>query len=166
MGGARGKAYAIDGGIWNAHIKRKAKRRLKQLDQEVAAYPNGGEELVVEGDSGEGEDDGGVGGGLWWSRWLWCGRWWRRVGESGVVDLVVRETGNVLEVLQKRSPKKFFGGDGGGGWLVAGHRFPAQSVRSSNAYALDSPYLLVLNIETSQSRQHDMSESDSYYLSD
>ncbi|GKD42382.1 hypothetical protein Tco_1267027, partial [Tanacetum coccineum] len=44
--------------------------------------------------------------------------------------------------------------------------FPAQSVRSSNADALDSPYLLVLNIETSQSRQHDMSESDSYYLSD
>ncbi|GJZ65175.1 hypothetical protein Tco_0621871 [Tanacetum coccineum] len=44
--------------------------------------------------------------------------------------------------------------------------FPAQSVRSSNAYALDSPYLLVLNTGTSQSRQHDMSESDSYYLSD
>ncbi|GJX02160.1 hypothetical protein Tco_0186073 [Tanacetum coccineum] len=31
--------------------------------------------------------------------------------------------------------------------------FPAQSV-SSNAIALDSPYLLVLIIETSQSRQH------------
>ncbi|GJU80050.1 hypothetical protein Tco_1282415 [Tanacetum coccineum] len=44
--------------------------------------------------------------------------------------------------------------------------FPAQSVRSSNVYALDSPYLLVLNTGTSQSRQHDMSESDSYYLSD
>ncbi|GJX65424.1 hypothetical protein Tco_0299767 [Tanacetum coccineum] len=44
--------------------------------------------------------------------------------------------------------------------------FPTQSVRSSNAYALDSPYLLVLNTRTSQSRQHDMSESDSYYLSD
>ncbi|GJZ84009.1 zinc finger, CCHC-type containing protein [Tanacetum coccineum] len=44
--------------------------------------------------------------------------------------------------------------------------FPAQSVRSSNANALDSPYLLVLNTRTSQSRQHDMSESDSYYLSD
>ncbi|GJW99578.1 retrovirus-related pol polyprotein from transposon TNT 1-94 [Tanacetum coccineum] len=44
--------------------------------------------------------------------------------------------------------------------------FPAQSVRSSNANALDSPYLLVLNTGTSQSRQHDMSESDSYYLSD
>ncbi|GKE01649.1 hypothetical protein Tco_1389632, partial [Tanacetum coccineum] len=43
--------------------------------------------------------------------------------------------------------------------------FPAQSVRSSNADALDSPYLLVLNTGTSQSRQHDMSESDSYYLS-
>ncbi|GKB29720.1 hypothetical protein Tco_0869121 [Tanacetum coccineum] len=37
-------------------------------------------------------------------------------------------------------------------------RFPAQSVRSSNAYALDSPYLLVLITETSQSRQHDKSE--------
>nr|GEY29714.1 hypothetical protein [Tanacetum cinerariifolium] len=44
--------------------------------------------------------------------------------------------------------------------------FPKKSLRSSNAYALDSPYLLVLNTETSQSRQHDMSESDSYYLSD
>ncbi|GJY50377.1 hypothetical protein Tco_0441224 [Tanacetum coccineum] len=44
--------------------------------------------------------------------------------------------------------------------------FPAQSVRSSNAYALDSLYLLVLNTGTSQSRQHDMSESYSYYLYD
>ncbi|GJR04831.1 hypothetical protein Tco_0527815 [Tanacetum coccineum] len=44
--------------------------------------------------------------------------------------------------------------------------FPAQSVRSSNAYALDSPYLLVLNTGASQSRQHGKSESDSYYLSD
>ncbi|GJX76502.1 retrovirus-related pol polyprotein from transposon TNT 1-94 [Tanacetum coccineum] len=44
--------------------------------------------------------------------------------------------------------------------------FPAQSVRSSNADALDSPYLLVLNTGTSQSRQHGKSESDSYYLSD
>ncbi|GJS11042.1 hypothetical protein Tco_0367838 [Tanacetum coccineum] len=33
-------------------------------------------------------------------------------------------------------------------------RFPAQSVGSSNAIALDSPYLLVLITETSQSRQH------------
>nr|GEU77251.1 RNA-directed DNA polymerase, eukaryota [Tanacetum cinerariifolium] len=33
-------------------------------------------------------------------------------------------------------------------------RFPAQSVRSSNAYALDSPYFLVLNTGTSQSKQH------------
>ncbi|GKF70474.1 hypothetical protein Tco_0203531, partial [Tanacetum coccineum] len=32
--------------------------------------------------------------------------------------------------------------------------FPAQSVRSSNADALDSLYLLVLNTETSQSKQH------------
>ncbi|GJX97995.1 hypothetical protein Tco_0355014 [Tanacetum coccineum] len=44
--------------------------------------------------------------------------------------------------------------------------FPAQSVRSSNTDALDLPYLLVLNTGTSQSRQPDMSESDSYYLSD
>ncbi|GJX84584.1 putative reverse transcriptase domain-containing protein, partial [Tanacetum coccineum] len=39
--------------------------------------------------------------------------------------------------------------------------FPAQSVRSSNADALDLPYLLVLNTRTSQSRQHDTSESNS-----
>nr|GEZ15118.1 retrovirus-related Pol polyprotein from transposon TNT 1-94 [Tanacetum cinerariifolium] len=32
--------------------------------------------------------------------------------------------------------------------------FPAQSIRSSNAITLDSPYLLVLISETSQSRQH------------
>ncbi|GJW93598.1 hypothetical protein Tco_0173270 [Tanacetum coccineum] len=32
--------------------------------------------------------------------------------------------------------------------------FPAQSIRSSNAVALDSPYLLVLITETSQRRQH------------
>nr|GEZ97565.1 ribonuclease H-like domain-containing protein [Tanacetum cinerariifolium] len=44
--------------------------------------------------------------------------------------------------------------------------FLAQSIRSSNAIALDSPYLLVLITGTSQSRQHDKSESDSYYLSD
>nr|GEV70488.1 reverse transcriptase domain-containing protein [Tanacetum cinerariifolium] len=44
--------------------------------------------------------------------------------------------------------------------------FPAQIVRSSNVYALYSPYLLALNTGTSQSKQHGMSESDSYYLSD
>nr|GEU67002.1 uncharacterized mitochondrial protein AtMg00810-like [Tanacetum cinerariifolium] len=44
--------------------------------------------------------------------------------------------------------------------------FPVQSVRSSNVEELDSPYLLVLFIGTSQSRQHSKSESDSYYLSD
>ncbi|GJS62735.1 ribonuclease H-like domain-containing protein [Tanacetum coccineum] len=43
---------------------------------------------------------------------------------------------------------------------------PAQSIRSSNANALDSSYLLVLITRTSQSRQHSKSESDSYYLSD
>nr|GEV07339.1 serine/threonine-protein kinase PBS1-like [Tanacetum cinerariifolium] len=38
--------------------------------------------------------------------------------------------------------------------------FPAQSIRSSNAIALDSLYLLVLITGTSQSRQHGKSESD------
>nr|GEW63292.1 hypothetical protein [Tanacetum cinerariifolium] len=33
--------------------------------------------------------------------------------------------------------------------------FPTQSIRSSNAIALDSPYLLVLNTGASQSRQHE-----------
>ncbi|GKE67108.1 hypothetical protein Tco_1521269, partial [Tanacetum coccineum] len=37
--------------------------------------------------------------------------------------------------------------------------FLAQSAGSSNADALDSPYLFVLIIGTSQSRQHDKSES-------
>nr|GEV78220.1 hypothetical protein [Tanacetum cinerariifolium] len=36
----------------------------------------------------------------------------------------------------------------------AGMRFPAQSVGFSNAITLDSPYLLVLIIGTSQSRQY------------
>nr|GEX93210.1 hypothetical protein [Tanacetum cinerariifolium] len=44
--------------------------------------------------------------------------------------------------------------------------FQAQSIRSSNAIALDSPNLLVLITGTSQRRQHGKSESDSYYLSD
>ncbi|GJR53458.1 putative ribonuclease H-like domain-containing protein [Tanacetum coccineum] len=44
--------------------------------------------------------------------------------------------------------------------------FPAQSVGSSNTDVLDLPCLLVLITETSQSRQHGKSESDSYYLSD
>ncbi|GJS68915.1 ribonuclease H-like domain-containing protein [Tanacetum coccineum] len=44
--------------------------------------------------------------------------------------------------------------------------FPAQSVGSSNTDVLDLPCLLVLITGTSQSRQHDKSESDSYYLSD
>ncbi|GJY32147.1 hypothetical protein Tco_0415642 [Tanacetum coccineum] len=43
--------------------------------------------------------------------------------------------------------------------------FLAQSVRSSNTNILDSPCLLVPNTGTSQSKQHDMSESDNYYLS-
>ncbi|GJR88953.1 reverse transcriptase domain-containing protein [Tanacetum coccineum] len=42
---------------------------------------------------------------------------------------------------------------------------PAQSVGSSNTDVLDSPCLLVLIIGTSQSKQHDKSESNSYYLS-
>nr|GEY09338.1 hypothetical protein [Tanacetum cinerariifolium] len=45
-------------------------------------------------------------------------------------------------------------------------RFPAQSVGSSNTDVLELPCLLVLITGTSQSRQHDKSESDSYYLSD
>ncbi|GKC88239.1 hypothetical protein Tco_1148888 [Tanacetum coccineum] len=44
--------------------------------------------------------------------------------------------------------------------------FPAQSIGSSNTDVLDLPCLLVLITETSQSRQHGKSESDSYYLSD
>ncbi|GJY41300.1 ribonuclease H-like domain-containing protein [Tanacetum coccineum] len=44
--------------------------------------------------------------------------------------------------------------------------FPAQSIGSSNTNVLDSPCFLVLNTVTSQSRQHDMSESDSSYHSD
>ncbi|GJV61812.1 hypothetical protein Tco_1467912 [Tanacetum coccineum] len=44
--------------------------------------------------------------------------------------------------------------------------FPAQSVRSSNAVALDSPYLLVLITETSQSRQHESRKSPTTELFD
>ncbi|GJT73584.1 hypothetical protein Tco_1032870 [Tanacetum coccineum] len=44
--------------------------------------------------------------------------------------------------------------------------FPAQSVGSSNAIALDSPYLLVLITRTSQSRQHKSHKSPTAYLFD
>ncbi|GJU96343.1 hypothetical protein Tco_1321099 [Tanacetum coccineum] len=44
--------------------------------------------------------------------------------------------------------------------------FPAQSVRSSNAIALDSPYSLVLIIETSQSRYHESRKSPTKSLFD
>ncbi|GJU45490.1 hypothetical protein Tco_1202756 [Tanacetum coccineum] len=45
-------------------------------------------------------------------------------------------------------------------------RFPVQSVRSSNADALDSPYLLVLITRTSQSRQHESRKSTTAVLFD
>ncbi|GJW59345.1 reverse transcriptase domain-containing protein [Tanacetum coccineum] len=44
--------------------------------------------------------------------------------------------------------------------------FPAQSIRSSNAIALDSPYLLVLITGTSQSRQHESRKSPTAELFD
>nr|GEW19508.1 hypothetical protein [Tanacetum cinerariifolium] len=44
--------------------------------------------------------------------------------------------------------------------------FPAQSIRSSNAIALDSPYLLVLVTGTSQSRQHESRKSPTAELFD
>ncbi|GKD09897.1 hypothetical protein Tco_1189582 [Tanacetum coccineum] len=44
--------------------------------------------------------------------------------------------------------------------------FPAQSIRTSNAIALDSPYLLVLITETSQSRQHESRKSPTKSLFD
>ncbi|GJV07390.1 hypothetical protein Tco_1345046 [Tanacetum coccineum] len=45
-------------------------------------------------------------------------------------------------------------------------RFLAQSIRSSNAIALDSSYLLVLITETSQSRQHESRKSPTAELFD
>nr|GEV13141.1 hypothetical protein [Tanacetum cinerariifolium] len=44
--------------------------------------------------------------------------------------------------------------------------FPAQSIRSSNAIALDSPNLLVLNTGASQSRQHESRKSPTAELFD
>ncbi|GJS03074.1 putative reverse transcriptase domain-containing protein [Tanacetum coccineum] len=44
--------------------------------------------------------------------------------------------------------------------------FPAQSIRSSNAIALDSSYLLVLITGTSQSRQHESHKSPTKSLFD
>ncbi|GJY62923.1 hypothetical protein Tco_0464383 [Tanacetum coccineum] len=57
------------------------------------------------------------------------------------------------------------------GWMVQFRRtsltwFPAQSIRSSNAIALDSPYLLVLITGTSQSRQHESRKSPTKSLFD
>nr|GFC61853.1 hypothetical protein [Tanacetum cinerariifolium] len=48
--------------------------------------------------------------------------WRRRVVESGVVDLVDRETGNVFGVRRKLSPEKFFDG-GGPRWSAGGRRW-------------------------------------------
>ncbi|GJV62379.1 retrovirus-related pol polyprotein from transposon TNT 1-94 [Tanacetum coccineum] len=45
-------------------------------------------------------------------------------------------------------------------------RFPAQSIRSTNAIALDSSYLLILITETSQSRQHESRKSPTAELFD
>nr|GEZ85120.1 hypothetical protein [Tanacetum cinerariifolium]GEZ85125.1 hypothetical protein [Tanacetum cinerariifolium] len=44
--------------------------------------------------------------------------------------------------------------------------FPAQSISSSNAFALDSPNLLVLITGTSQSRQHESRKSPTAELFD
>ncbi|GJW63012.1 hypothetical protein Tco_0114896 [Tanacetum coccineum] len=49
---------------------------------------------------------------------------------------------------------------------LLGQWFPAQSVRSMNEYASNSSYSPFLITRTSQRRQHDKSESVSYYLAD
>nr|GEY54740.1 hypothetical protein [Tanacetum cinerariifolium] len=70
--------------------------------------------VVVPAVSWTKEGGGEVAALCWWRLW-WCYRWWgRRVVESGMVDLIDREMGNVFGVRRKRSPKKFFDGDGGG----------------------------------------------------
>nr|GEU46502.1 hypothetical protein [Tanacetum cinerariifolium] len=55
--------------------------------------------------------------------------------------------------------KDTFKSTSGGAQFLGEKLVPAQSVRSSNAIALDSSYLLVLISGTSQSKKHDKSES-------
>nr|GEU71820.1 ribonuclease H-like domain-containing protein [Tanacetum cinerariifolium] len=120
----------------NAHIKRKAKRRLKHLDQEVAVEGDAGEEAVE------------VGMGVAWLGWWFIGGfvvvvaavvvvWVVAVAAAVVVTLWVVAArggewyggsnrsgdGDHFWVHRKRSPEKFSDGDGDGGWpkvVVAG----------------------------------------------
>ncbi|GKA07049.1 zinc finger, CCHC-type containing protein, partial [Tanacetum coccineum] len=79
--------------------------------------------------------------------------------EHVVVNCPARNGGITISILYESLIKTVSNNSGiDSRILLTG--FPAQSVRSSNADALDSPYLLVLNTGTSQSRQHNMSESD------
>nr|GEZ64540.1 zinc finger BED domain-containing protein RICESLEEPER 2-like [Tanacetum cinerariifolium] len=82
---------------------------------------------------------------------LICTQDWLRSLPAHVEDMQVN--GQQLEDLVKNLAKIKLG-------------FPAQIVRSSNAIALDLPYLLVLITETSQSRQHESRKSPTAELFD
>ncbi|GJW02560.1 hypothetical protein Tco_1561416 [Tanacetum coccineum] len=53
-----------------------------------------------------------------------------------------------------------------GNYIPWESRISSISIGSSDVQPSESPYLPVLFIRTSQSRQHDKSESISYYLTD
>nr|GEU72692.1 retrovirus-related Pol polyprotein from transposon TNT 1-94 [Tanacetum cinerariifolium] len=75
----------------------------------------------------------------------------KTVGDSRIVEDQMKNTVKTENPLRRKALRIH--------WQVQFRRtsltgFPAQSIRSSNAIALDSPYLLVLVTGTSQNRQH------------
>nr|GEV50657.1 hypothetical protein [Tanacetum cinerariifolium] len=91
------------------------------------------------------------------------------LGRSGEVcgeSWVSRRSGRKSGEVELQTTRLYWNEAATPSFVPAFKWFPAQSVRSSNACALDLPYFLVLNSRTSQSRQHGKSESDSYCLSD
>ncbi|GJR64247.1 hypothetical protein Tco_0010312 [Tanacetum coccineum] len=79
---------------------------------------------------------------------------WRIGGVSSQGESSSRLPTNEKEHPNLRSSLDQILADPGVSSMYVDIGFPAQSVRSSNAIALDSPYLLVLITGTSQSRQH------------
>nr|GEW79913.1 hypothetical protein [Tanacetum cinerariifolium] len=80
--------------------------------------------------------------------------------EDEVVSLVEKEKANLKTIKSLKSKGRF----NFRRTFLTG--FPAQSISSSNAIALDSPYLLVLITRTSQSRQHESRKSRTAELLD
>ncbi|GJU18512.1 putative ribonuclease H-like domain-containing protein [Tanacetum coccineum] len=98
MRGARGRAYAIDGGLWYGYIKNH-KKTVKNGQKEASKFMCGGG--MVRGCRGWLPERGG----------------WR-VAASELVDRIDPVTRSLFGVGRKTLPEKF---SGGGGVVVAGN---------------------------------------------